>query len=232
MWQGLTLKFKHIKEKDVKKFFSKYSKYILMAADKFHENGNHRPQIKDYRFEVLELMKANNRKNIPEDKQARYQISRALKRMSEGTNNDLLCINEKYYVLNNDTYFQEKLIEECYEYFKKLIIVKRKDIIRISYNMCALSVELKADDDTNTIGSIFKDYLDDACFDVLECENLLFVLLKCDPESKEIPKEDSREHMVIKTIEAAIEKIYNDQEHEGKRQLQRQRARKKSKKDE
>ena len=107
----------------MKKFFSKYSKYILKAADKFHENGNHRPQIKDYRLEVLELMKADNRKNIPKDKQARYQISRALKRMSEGTTNDLLCINEKYYVRNNDTYFQEKLIEECYEYFKKTIIV-------------------------------------------------------------------------------------------------------------
>ncbi len=214
----------------MKKFFSKYSKYILMAANKFHENGNHRPQIKDYRLEVLEAMKATKRNVIPTDHQARYQISRALKRMSEGTNNDLLCINEKYYVLNNDTYFQEKLIEECYEYLKKLIIVKRKDIIRISYNMCALLVELKANDGTNTIGGVFKDYLDDTCFEVLECENLLFVLLKCDPESKEIPKEDSREHMVIKTIEAAIEKIYDDQEREGRRQLQR--ARKKVKKDE
>jgi hypothetical protein len=36
--------------------------------------------------------------------------------------------------------------------------------------------------------------------------------------------------MVIKTIEAAIEKIYNDQKREGRRQLQR--ARKKVKKDE
>ena len=68
----------------MKKFFSKYSKYILMAANKFHENGNHRPQIKDYRLEVLEAMKATKRNVIPTDHQARYQISRALKRMSEG----------------------------------------------------------------------------------------------------------------------------------------------------
>ncbi len=210
----------------MKKFFSKYFDYILSAAQKFHNEGNHRPQIKDYCIEVSNYMK-KRKSDHPTPEQARYQISRALKRMSEGSNNKLLCINGKYFVLNTETYFKEKLIEECYDYFKDKIKVNRKDIIRISYNMCALLVELKTNNDNTTVGEIFKDYLDDNCFEVLECENLLFILLKCDPGSKEIPTSDSREHLIINVIESTVSRIYEDQERSGKRKLQRQRRQKK-----
>ena len=215
----------HSKEKPMKKIFSKYAKYIMIAADKFHSEGNHRPQIKDYCIEVSKYMECRN-SDRPTAQQARYQISRMLKRMSEGLNNKLLCINGKYFVLNTETYFQEKLIEECYDYFKDKIKVNRKDIMRISYNMCALLVELKANNDVCTVGELFKDYLDDNCFEVLECENLLFILLKCDSENKEIATEESRENIIINVIESAISRIYEDQEREGRRALKRKRRQK------
>lgn len=217
------------KEGFMEKIFSKYQKIILEVAKKFHEQGKERPRKIDYCSEVVKIYNKNPYVTKVTEQQARFQISRVIDKMSEGINNDLLCINGKYFVLNNDTYFKEKLVEECYEYLKDKIKVNRKDIMRISYNMCALLVELKNDNENTTVGDVFKNYLDDNCFEVLECENLLFILLKCNAESNEIPQKDSRENLIINVIESSISRIYENQEKEGLGALMRKRRKKQKK---
>ena len=76
------------------------------------------------------------------------------------------------------------------------------------------------------MGELFKNYLDNCCFDVLECESFLMIFLKIDPNSSEIPDENSKENLIISAIEATVLRIFKDQERAGRVPLKRKRKRK------
>lgn len=208
----------------MEKIFSKYKRFILATAKEFQKNKNHRPRKRDYCTEVVKLVNNTPGYEKTTEEKARPQISKTIDKMSQGTSNDLLCLQGKYYVINNDTYFDEKLTEECYLTLRGRISVTRKDILKISYNMCG--VKIKAKDNDEDIKKIVSDCLGENCFSVLKSKNLVLIMIKCNADDNSVPTENSREYTIMKAIEGAISRIYEDQKKEGLMPLKRKRKRK------
>lgn len=213
----------------MEKNFSKYQKIIIQVAKKFHEQKNDRPRKVDYCSEVVKIFNSIELNTKVTKEKARSQISRVIDKLSEGTNNKLLCINGKYYVYNNKEYLKEKTTEEYYSHLKDKIKVLRSDILKISHNMCAVLVEPK---DVNTkIVKVFSKCLGENCFKVTQNHGMVFIMIKCNPNDNYIPTNQSSECVIMKAIEDTIMRIYQDQEKKGLKPLKRKRKQKQKKDD-
>lgn len=208
---------------------SKYENIILQIARNFHTAGKKNNRKVDYYTEIEKKLKEKVPPNAkyPSAEQMRSQVSRVISKLSDGTNGKLLCIQGKYYVLNLATYFEEKLTEEYYLFLKEKIVAKRRDILRMTHNTCVVLVEPK--NNNEDISEIFSDCLGSNWFASMEGENSLLIMIKCNSESKKVPDEKSKEYVLMKALENAITRIYEDQEKEGRVPLKRKRKRKQKK---
>lgn len=209
------------------KNFSKYQKIIIDVANNFYTNGNHHPKKVDYCAEVVRIYNTKPHDAKITEAQARFQIARVIDQLSEGTNNQMLCLQGKYYVINNEAYLNEKLSEEYYLFLKDKIRVLRKDIIEISYNMCGVLVEPQNGNDK--IVKIISDCLGDNCFNVTKGRDIVLIMLKCNPEDNYIPTGKSNEYLIMTALGNTISRIYEDQKKEGLKPLKRKRKQKQKK---
>ena len=125
---------------------------------------------------------------------------------------DFLCMcneDEKpYYVPNVGKYRQRYYKDNIFNAIKDSIKIVDKDILIVSYNVCAIKAEPIGD---VNIKEVFRNCLGDKCFHILKNQTFLYIMLKNRNDKLEIPNEKSDEYIVIKALGQAIKKLYNIQ---------------------
>ena len=160
----------------------------------------------------------------------RPNVSRALDRLCNKENPPIICIQNKYYVPNNGEYLYEILCDKYLSYLQDKIIVENKDVLLISYNMCAFWAYknpnyLEEDLDINeeleefesngktlqTAHSYIARCLEDYCFGVFGESDFIQVMVKHSNNIGVVPNEKSKDFAVIRALEYALIRIYEQQ---------------------
>lgn len=200
--------------------------------DKYPIKQKYAEAIAKYRNEhdptLLNLESDQREECLYEAENVRPNVSKTLDRMCNKDNPKVLCFGGKYYVPNNNKYFYEKLGEEFQRYLKDKIIVDEKQVMLISYNVCAFwahanpslydeygdteSSENKESKKIHkTVHEIIAECLGDYGFGVFGEKNFIQAMVKCTEELGVVPNENSRDFAVIRALEYAITKIYEQQ---------------------
>lgn len=210
-----------------------YEFYILQVMNevcekhKYPIKQKYAEAIAEYRNEHDPSMDSKKFKFKAED--VRPNMSRALDRLCKKENPPIICFNGKYYVPNNAMYLYERLSEEYLNFLKDRIIVDSKEVLLMSYNVCAFWARKNPDfqDETEdsdeveefeengvlnkTAHKCIAECLGEYGFGVFGEKSFIQVMVKCTTELGIVPNKKSDEFAVIRALENAVSRIYENQ---------------------
>ena len=199
------------KKQNVKEKKKKYKDYIVDVTSNVCKKITY-PQKNDYVKAIVEI---KNEVDGVQDQpytteNLRSGISKALDSLvSEGK---YLCMKNEagklYYVPNCGKYKQRYHKDRIFNDIKDKVTVVDKDILIVSYNVCAIKVAPIGD---VKIKKLFEDCLEGYCYHILKNQTFVYITLRSQSELLEIPNEKSDEYVVIKALGQAIRKLYNIQ---------------------
>lgn len=190
---------------------SKNKDYILAVASSVCKNITY-PKKNDYVKAIIDLRskddKLINQTYSPED--IRSGISKAIDALIEEGRFMYLLNDEgkKYYVPRNYKYETRQIRDNIYNAIKDNVKIIDRDILIVSYNVCAIKAEPIGD---IKIKELFRNCLGNQCFHILKNQTFLYIMLRDRDAKLEIPNEKSKEYMTIKALGSAIRKLYNIQ---------------------
>ena len=183
--------------------------YILAVASNVCKTVAY-PKKNDYVKAILDEKSKEpefqNQKLVPED--IRSGVSKAIDNLV--LHGDFVCLlndhGKKYYAPNKGKYKQRKIRDNIHDALKDKIKVVDKDILIVSYNVCAIKIEPIGD---VKVKALLEGCLGDKCFHILKNQTLLYIMLKNRNNVLERPNKQSEEYMIIKGLGLAIRKLYN-----------------------
>ena len=187
-----------------------YEKYILELMDKVTEKYVF-PQKKHYDFEVAKLRTKKECQNGGEytAEQVHSTVSRTLDRLSKGSSGKMIRY-KNFFLPNTDKYLFQKLSEEYFNHLVNKVSIKKKDICFISYNTCAFFADKNNDCDEEAI-EVIADCLGEELYAIWSEEDFHYIMIKCTETKGYVANQDSREFLVLKAFEDAIERVYEFQ---------------------
>ena len=187
-----------------------YEKYILELMDKVTKEYVF-PQKKHYDFEVAKLRTERECKNGGEytADQVHSTVSRTLDRLSKGSSGKMIRY-KNYFLPNTDKYLFQKFSEEYFHHLVNKISIKKKDICFISYNTCAFFAD-KNDDCNEDAIKVIADCLNEDLYAVWSEGDFHYIMVKSTETKGYVANQDSREFLVLKAFEDAIERAYEYQ---------------------
>lgn len=194
-----------------------YEEYVLEVMEQVCRNNSH--PIKQMYAEAVAELKTKKEGNVrckfkPED--VRPNVSKAIDRLCSKDNPPLICYKGKYYVPNRGEYLFEKLSEEFWLYLRERVVVDKKEVLLISYNTCALWVSKnpgfsdEEQEKDKSVSDYIAECLGDYGYAVFGTDNFFQVMVKCTKELGIVPNENSNEFSVIRALEEAITRIYEE----------------------
>ena len=209
-----------------------YEFYILKVMDdvckkdKYPIKQKYAEAIAEYRNEHDPSLRNKSFKFKAEN--VRPNVSRALDRLCKRKNPPIVCFNEKYYVLNNAMYLYERLSEEFLSFLKDRIIIDNREVLLMSYNVCAFWAYKNPDfpEDSNcseieeyeesgvlrqTAHKYIAECLGEYGFGIFGERNFIQVMVKCTTELGVVPNETSKDFAVIRALENAVTRLYEKQ---------------------
>lgn len=187
-----------------------YEKYILELMDKVTEKYVF-PQKKHYDFEVAKLRTQRECKNGGEytADQVHSTVSRTLDRLSKGSSGKMIRY-KNYFLPNTDKYLFQKLSEEYFYKLVNQISITKKDICFISYNTCAFFAD-KNDDSGKEANEVIADCLGEELYAVWSEGDFHYIMIKSAGTKSYVANQDSREFLILKAFEDAVERVYEYQ---------------------
>lgn len=212
-----------------------YDDFVIQASKKLTVESDY-PQCKDYDITVAQIRtaqakaeaKAEAEKRGEENGELKYakytpeqvhsNVFRSLQRLSNSSNGPIIRYR-KYYLPNDPKYLFEKLSEEFFEYLDEKIKVEKR-FCYASYNAGAFYASSLCD---MGVGECIELCLDEYLYAVLEAENVFYVIVKypnsdeiqshndCIPKDIDIPNKNSKEFVVLRALESAINRLFDKQ---------------------
>lgn len=183
--------------------------YILAVCKKVCHETKY-PKKNDYVKEIA-IRRTKDENILGEGYKAediRSGISRAIDRLVE--DGEFICLYGRYYVPNKGNYKAEHLSLSFYEILKGKVKIVKREILIVSYNMCAVLIEPVGD---IQVKELLKKCLGDSCFHILKSKSLLYIMLKEDKDKMIVPDKSSEEFILIKAIGMAIARLYDEQKN-------------------
>lgn len=194
---------------DSKNTNSIYEKYVLELVDKVTKEYGY-PQKKHYNIEVAKLRTTRECKGVGKytAEQVNPNVSRAIDKLSKGTDSPLIRYRKRYFLPNTNQYLFEKLSEEYFDFLDGKIEIKSKEVCLISYNMCALIATPLT---KISVNDCIAECLDENTYAILGEDDFFCVVVKCPSELGIVPNENSKEFVVIKALQEAVVRLYEKQ---------------------
>jgi hypothetical protein len=213
--------------------YKPYREHIIQAITTLSKK-NILPKKKDIAAEVAKLKEAEDPlgKAKYTAKQVRPSISRVVDKLCQEFDPPILCYKKKYYLPNDPPHLYAKLSEEYIEYLRDKIVVNSRVVHLISYNMCVIHVssnpnyippegKFETDDAQIIAMQHIADCIDNAWVDIWGEGSLQFVLVKYSSGTGIVPNENSHEFAIIKALEDALVRLYDETHPSSHRSLRK-----------